>query len=696
MKTFLPIFGLILVVRVADLSAEQALPVDVDRIGCKHNAWILPKDCDLAQPAWRKAIDQHRARIRNKLKRCTIPEDLQRSFIETMAFLFDHRLFDEKTGQWKVEAFLDKGEREVGGYDQVILWQNYPRLGIDERSQFDYFRDLPGGLKGIKYWVDVCRKRGVRTLLSYNPWDEKTNGGSNHLPQIIDLLKATGADGMYLDTMKHVPDGWAEACREKLGRKVFFGSEGGPRPEILHHMHSSWGQGFSIHPPDKIFHKKWLSPGHKIFLTSDRHSRDHWDEVCCAFFTGVGTLVWENVFSNDMTWHERDKALLRAVVPIQRAFYQHFSNYDWQPLVRSPHKNLKIHHFPGPHGDLYTLCWLDAKAHQGALLFTKPGKRYLDLITGKEVVPQSGALHGTIGARGVGAFLETEELQPALLKRVQQVAPKQLPAYRDVELPRLHGQAQRKVGKRINRFNGKRPEALPDGMVWIKGGRFLFKVGHKWHGSSCCRHPGGKKGRETDIQSFAIDTFPVTNRQFENFLNASKYQPKERHNFLKHWVEGRPAKGTENHPVVWVSREDAQAFAKWAGKRLPTESEWQYAAQGTSKLPWPWSHQKEKKELSERVNQSGKLRSVGEGDDASPFGVRDLCGHVWQWVEDVYTDRVHTFTVLKGGSYFVMPKGASKWYIHSGPCRVDSHAKVPLISPATDRFGTVGFRCVVD
>jgi len=98
-------------------------------------------------------------------------------------------------------------------------------------------------------------------------------------------------------------------------------------------MHSSWGQGWEVHPPSQIFNTRWLWPEHKTFLTHHRHERDHWDEVCCAWFTGTGVLVWENVFGNDTPWVERGKALLRAVKPLLATFHENFSHPDWQPFA---------------------------------------------------------------------------------------------------------------------------------------------------------------------------------------------------------------------------------------------------------------------------------------------------------------------------------------------------------------------------
>jgi gamma-glutamyl hercynylcysteine S-oxide synthase len=73
----------------------------------------------------------------------------------------------------------------------------------------------------------------------------------------------------------------------------------------------------------------------------------------------------------------------------------------------------------------------------------------------------------------------------------------------------------------------------------------------------------------------------VTNAQFKQFLDATHYAPRDAINFLRDWKNGSFPQGWDNRPVTWVSLEDARAYAKWAGKRLPHEWEWQMAAQGT-------------------------------------------------------------------------------------------------------------------
>ena len=110
-------------------------------------------------------------------------------------------------------------------------------------------------------------------------------------------------------------------------------------------------------------------------------------------------------------------------------------------------------------------------------------------------------------------------------------------------------------------------------------------VQYPWEDSPRRHH-----SRAIDIAAFYIDQYPVTNQQFAAFLAATKYHPADDHNFLRDWKAGRYPAGWDNKPVTWVSLEDARAYAAWAGKRLPHEWEWQYAAQGTDGRLYPWGN----------------------------------------------------------------------------------------------------------
>jgi iron(II)-dependent oxidoreductase len=167
------------------------------------------------------------------------------------------------------------------------------------------------------------------------------------------------------------------------------------------------------------------------------------------------------------------------------------------------------------------------------------------------------------------------------------------------------------------------------------------------------------------------------------------------HNFLKDWQNGSFPPGWEDRPVTWVSLEDARAYAAWAGKRLPHEWEWQYAAQGGDGRTYHWGNEWD----AARVPQGVKGRELtgasavqAHARGASPFGVEDLVGNVWQWTDE-YVDEHTRAAILRGGSYYT-PQG-SMWYFPQA-YRLDEHGKYLLMAPSKDRAGTIGFRCVVD
>jgi formylglycine-generating enzyme required for sulfatase activity len=242
-------------------------------------------------------------------------------------------------------------------------------------------------------------------------------------------------------------------------------------------------------------------------------------------------------------------------------------------------------------------------------------------------------------------------------------------------------------------------------MLRIEGGPYDFQVSgimiegkneigvdvqYPWEDSPRRYHQ-----RAMTMSPFFIDKYPVTNAQFKKFLDATHYRPNDDHNFLKTWSNGTYPPGSANQPVVWVSIEDARAFATWAGKRLPHEWEWQYAAQGSDGRTYPWGNGWD----SAAVPTPDTARTMAAPSDvgahpkgASPFGVQDLIGNVWQMTDEVVDDHTSNL-ILKGGSHY-QPAG-SHWYFPQA-YKANEHGKYLLIAPSKDRSGAVGFRCVMD
>jgi formylglycine-generating enzyme required for sulfatase activity len=165
--------------------------------------------------------------------------------------------------------------------------------------------------------------------------------------------------------------------------------------------------------------------------------------------------------------------------------------------------------------------------------------------------------------------------------------------------------------------------------------------------------------------------------------------------------------------VVYVSYEDALAYCNWVGKRLPTEAEWQFAAQTPDTLLWPWKQKNKitlKKQMitntlavnelmnidSTRCNPgNGKLYPVGKyTKGANPYGLTDLTGCIWQITNDLYFNGSYRYLMLKGGSYF--KPSSSWWYVQGGPRPLNYRQYLLRVSPGFERNATVGFRCVAD
>src|SRR5271165_2287230 len=248
--------------------------------------------------------------------------------------------------------------------------------------------------------------------------------------------------------------------------------------------------------------------------------------------------------------------------------------------------------------------------------------------------------------------------------------------------------------------------ATPEDMVKIPAGDYIFRVqGIEIEGFNDVgvdvQYPWEDTARRfhehrMHIDAFYMDKYPVTNAQFKQFLDATHYRPADDLNFLRDWKDGNYPDGWAKKPVTWVSQEDARAYASWAGKRLPREWEWQYAAQGgDANRLYPWGNTWEAND----VPAPDKGRSLTAPDDvdahpsgASPFGVLDMVGNVWQWTDE-YVDDHTRGGILRGGSHY-QPQG-SIWYFPQA-YRNDQHGKLLLMAPSYDRSGALGFRCVQD
>ncbi|MEK7763898.1 MAG: formylglycine-generating enzyme family protein [Nitrospirota bacterium] len=267
------------------------------------------------------------------------------------------------------------------------------------------------------------------------------------------------------------------------------------------------------------------------------------------------------------------------------------------------------------------------------------------------------------------------ELELKQLKKLPSAAPSEAPS-------RSLAKAKQPIGAQalIPRVEVPSREA-PFKMVKVPKGPFLY---------------GEDRIRATIDQAYWIDKYPVTNEKYRAFILADGYGNQA------HWsVEGWKWKTVLNiavpeywndtewnkadHPVVGVSYYEAEAYAKWVGKRLPTEREWEKAARGNGEdgREYPWGDQFDKEKCNSTVAGLKHTTPVTQyPNGVSPYGCYDMAGNVWEWCADRYDAEAEDSCVLRGGSWSHSPEVLRVSKRHRGA--------------AVDRSNDFGFRLVQD
>ncbi len=208
-------------------------------------------------------------------------------------------------------------------------------------------------------------------------------------------------------------------------------------------------------------------------------------------------------------------------------------------------------------------------------------------------------------------------------------------------------------------------------MVYVPAGLFEMGSNNGWDKE--------KPVHIVYLDGYWIDKYAVSNAQFRKFVDASGYktdaekdgsgwvwtgiawEAKPGADWMHPTGEGSSLSGKEDHPVVQVSWNDAQAYCAWVGERLPTEAEWEKAARGTDGRTYPWGNAIDKYHANYNGRGTTKVGSYPRG--ASPYGALDMAGNVWEWTEDWFGyysgeevrnptgQETGNFRVVRGGSW---------------------------------------------
>jgi serine/threonine-protein kinase len=221
--------------------------------------------------------------------------------------------------------------------------------------------------------------------------------------------------------------------------------------------------------------------------------------------------------------------------------------------------------------------------------------------------------------------------------------------------------------------------AAPEGMVYVPGGS--FRMGRR----------GGDRFEvplfSVTIKPFFIDRTEVTNDEYLRFVKATGHRAPA--GWPENWKDGVFPEDKLKLPVVNVSWDDANAYAKWAQKRLPTEAEWEFAARGDDGRIYPWGNEWSADRANAGRGDEGRILAVGSfANGASPYGALDMCGNVWEWTAGGlfnYARKsrlIASGKVIRGGAFDVPSERATATYRG--------------VIPPDRMFDKTGFRCARD
>ena len=335
-------------------------------------------------------------------------EDLKwfnEKFLHQFSFLYGTEAYDAENQKIDPEKLLKEGEA-FGGFDTVTLWNQYPRLGVDKRSQWDFYNDFPGGMAAFKEAVDAFHAKGVQVFMPYIPWD----AGAEESPETLGdhfagLLEQTGADGYQLDTLGDIPDSFREKCDAVRPGLVMTTQHHPDKKHPIEKITTSWDEFWDTRPMPKVDIFRFLCPRHIAPVISRWYRKEDKDLLIQYSQFGAAPLViWQDIFGRWMPFSAEQKAAIKGwkeVYLAHRLTYQCALPTPFYPVApREVYCNL----FPADSGSeqIYSLYNDGDLPFEGALceLFV-PGSKAEVILGGGEASVKNGKLYAQLPPKEV-------------------------------------------------------------------------------------------------------------------------------------------------------------------------------------------------------------------------------------------------------------------------------------------------------
>lgn len=582
--------------------------------------------------------------------------------------------------------------KRFGGADLLLLKNGSPLLGLDMKNQWDIYRSYVPfdgqNFKGLTEIVaDYKRISGGRVAFSYSLLDLMTKREPvSDMDMLIIMLSETGMDAASWDRVDESYTVASDTIRKTRSGAVLIASH----PPELHNPdfikqvaevplsvlriseEEYWG----------LIIPRWLERRHCTSILDEGYSTTNtiMHALQLGFVNGCGWLIEEESDYRARLLSGRDVSWIRLALPVLRRYQELFTNQSqdgWIPCIDTENDHICGSLWQKERTRIWTLVNHSDEEISDTIIRIQhvKGTRYFDLIKGVKIEADTTRkeifITDDIASNGLACYLATSHPDSALLDFLYSQA--------DIfDLSDWNTSSKQKI------VEVKPVRLTPRNELPPKMFSFTYSVTVDLPSYSYLE-PAGQgsdgEGAQVTLQPYAIDIDPVTNREWLRFINESGYVPENTDRYLLHWqggYRGQPEPGKEDYPVIWISLKDAQTYATFYNKRLPTRFEFQYA----------------------------QMKGV----------IRNGQYHYWNLTGDVYSNMFSRWVYLKGGTEFSRTDAQGESAVtgviyapdaadpglatnESGVLDIFDPAtawELFLGPPAMQRSGTIGFRCAVD
>jgi len=296
---------------------------------------------------------------------------IKKNYLQHFTFAYGKEAFEYKKTKFKIKKIIKEG-KEFGGYDSIIFWHQYPRLGLDKSNQWELYRYLPESYKSIKKIVKECHLNNVKFFIPFKPWDVRSNESlDKHAKFLENFIIETNIDGFFLDTMSSLPESFLRI--QKKFPSFEFCSEGTPKEQRqIEQLTSSWDQignirrNYKVEVETNMF--RFVFPEHPLNLVSRWSVGSDKDSIIKrAAFNGTGLVIWQDVFGCWLPFSKKQKQLIKQLKKILVKFHDIFFGNNSIPLIETLSRGIICNQFANDNQRIYSIYNFTSKKIKGPL-----------------------------------------------------------------------------------------------------------------------------------------------------------------------------------------------------------------------------------------------------------------------------------------------------------------------------------------